>query len=382
MGNFQSMSPKEILQNLYNMNQTYLDKLHDGLVKKGFANRELLTNVREYQLKLKGKVEPTHYNKVSGFLNDLTINIQNFAKTKEEIYIEQREARMKKFRESLVQPLKMFKLENDFTEEELKTNYKLLARKYHPDRAEGNKEKFMIIQKAYERLLEDLKMRAPEKDFNSLKNESRDFIENTMPSMNLEGAQGKFDRTKFNQIYEENRTNKAEDDGYGDWIKNNEVADGDVPRDPRLAGGFNLTNFNSAFDTGVKNPIKKIVKYTMPQAQFSDAGVDSTELGVDKIDNFGGKGYSDYREAHTTSRLIPDEAEVNRKEYKSVQNLEADRSNMVPLSMEEIRSLKAEERLKETAELRRQENVSIFDRREFDVYSKINRRMIEHDFFR
>ena len=95
MGNFQSMSPKEILQNLYNMNQTYLDKLHDGLVKKGFANVELLTNVREYQLKLKGKVEPTHYNKVSGFLNDLTINIPNFAKTKEEIYIEQREARMK-----------------------------------------------------------------------------------------------------------------------------------------------------------------------------------------------------------------------------------------------------------------------------------------------
>ena len=74
----------------------------------------------------------------------------------------------------------MFKLENDFTEEELKTNYKLLARKYHPDRAEGNKEKFMIIQ----RPMSDSgrpQDASPEKDFNSLKNESRDFIENTIP---------------------------------------------------------------------------------------------------------------------------------------------------------------------------------------------------------
>ena len=90
--------------------------------------------------------------------------------------------------------------------------------------------------------------------------------------MNLEATQGKFDRAKFNQIYEENRTNKAEDDGYGDWMKNNELADGDVPRDPRLAGGFNLTNFNSAFDTGVKNPIKKIVNTLRLKPSFRMRG--------------------------------------------------------------------------------------------------------------
>lgn len=55
--------------------------------------------------------------------------------------------------------VKLFDLNDNYTEEELKKKYRELARKWHPDMPTGNAEKFIEVQAAYELLLDDLKKR-------------------------------------------------------------------------------------------------------------------------------------------------------------------------------------------------------------------------------
>ena len=55
---------------------------------------------------------------------------------------------------------------------------------------------------------------------------------------------------------------------------------------------------------------------------------------------------------------------------------------MVPLTLEEIRALETDKQKEDQNELKRQENISTIDNREFDIYDKMNKRMLEHDFFR
>ena len=44
--------------------------------------------------------------------------------------------------------------QDGFSEDEMKSAYRRLARKYHPDRNPAGRERFEAIQKAYERLQE------------------------------------------------------------------------------------------------------------------------------------------------------------------------------------------------------------------------------------
>ena len=131
----------------------------------------------------------------------------------------------------------------------------------------------------------------------------------------------------------------------------------------------------------ILKPQDQIVKYVQPQA-INASIAPSAELGIDKIDNYGGDGFSDYREAHSQQRLV-DESEIkDRKEYKTLEELQKHRKNMVPLTLEEIRALETDKQKEDQNELKRQENISTIDNREFDIYDKMNKRMLEHDFFR
>ena len=136
-----------------------------------------------------------------------------------------------------------------------------------------------------------------------------------------------FNPQLFNKIYEENRTERPEDDGYSDWINDNPLEDKDIERNSELSNKFSGQRFNATFNKTVKSkPNSQLVKYKTPQALNSSAGIDSSELGVDKIENFSGKGYSDYREAHSTSRLVPENAKpVIERNMKNIDEFEESR---------------------------------------------------------
>jgi len=191
----------------------------------------------------------------------------------------------------------------------------------------------------------------------------------------------KYEIKIFNKIYEDNRLHKADDDGYSNWINDNELEDKDIEKNEIFGDKFNVNVFNSTFKTSVKRDPNQIIKYTSPNA-VNSFGNSIAELGVDKIDNFGGNGYSDYKEAHTQSRLVDEENIDTKKKFKSVEELKKHRENMVPLSLAELRELEADKKNDEMKETHRQTIVSKNDNKEFEIYDKMNQRLLQNDFFR
>jgi len=420
MGNFQSKTDVENLKKLYSLNKPQLDKIQDQIKRENLKDNRLVKALQIKQQTLKNKVPNENYNNISKFLSNVyspsninsnsnsnsvmtledSFRIQedkfknefaNEQKDRERKFHTQQKARrsnyeteLTKFNMSSNNALKMFQLKDDFTMEQLKHSYKKLALRFHPDRPTGNEQKFQLVTKAYMALLEDLKMRAPQGNFVQMKEESRSFTEKQRPSamsVSMKPSQKKFDPMLFNKIYQENRIHKAEDDGYENWMNDNELEEKDIEKNEVFGNKFNLNVFNSTFNSSIKKPQDQIVKYVQPQA-INASVAPSAELGIDKIGNYSGDGFSDYREAHSQQRLV-DESEINdRKDFKTVEELQKHRKNMVPLTLEEIRALETDKKNEEHTELKRQENISTIDNREFDIYDKMNKRMIDHDFFR
>ena len=62
-----------------------------------------------------------------------------------------------------------------------------------------------------------------------------------------------FDVNLFNKIYDENKIQEVFDDGYGDWINQNQI--GDRKQQKMFQDGFNKDLFNSTFES-----YKKVAK--------------------------------------------------------------------------------------------------------------------------
>jgi hypothetical protein len=100
-------------------------------------------------------------------------------------------------------------------------------------------------------------------------------------------------------------------------------------------GEFNQDRFNKAFDN---IPVRRentgtVSRYKEPAPIDTSAKIGYSELGVAKLNDFGENtthrslNFMDYRRAHSTSRLV-DTSTASRKQYRSVEDLERDRSKM------------------------------------------------------
>ena len=121
---------------------------------------------------------------------------------------------------------RLFRIRTDEKLDEiyLKKQFRKLALVCHPDRKGGNKQLFEEITEAYILLQEKANMEKVDKQFNILKDESREFRE-TLKRQGYQnkkmkmGPNVKFDVQKFNKLFQENRVESVEDEGYSDWIK-------------------------------------------------------------------------------------------------------------------------------------------------------------------
>jgi curved DNA-binding protein CbpA len=138
------------------------------------------------------------------------------------------------------------------TEEALKSAYKKMALKAHPDKG-GSEEYFEAVTRAYAYLTEILKhMRGGKRDFNgrveapSSVNVSRDAEAEKWKHAEPVRLNAKnLDMNAFNKLFEQTHIPDPDSDGYGDWLK---TADSKTGTAPKFGGQFNRDVFNRMFD--------------------------------------------------------------------------------------------------------------------------------------
>jgi len=138
------------------------------------------------------------------------------------------------------------------TEESLKSSYKRIALKAHPDKG-GSEEYFEAVTRAYAYLSEILKhIKGGRKDINgkveapgSLSSSRDTEAEKWKHAEPVRLNAKNLDMNAFNKLFEETHIPDPDSDGYGDWLK---TANGNNSSGPKFKGQFNRDVFNKVFE--------------------------------------------------------------------------------------------------------------------------------------
>lgn len=252
----------------------------------------------------------------------------------------------------------------------LKKEYLKKALKNHPDRG-GNKEDFQKLTIAYTIILNKLKEKNSYSSHHDMKKQNKVYSENQPSKMNQ-----KFDIDLFNKIYDENRLSNVYDNGYGDWMKNNEPT-----QQPKLyTDNFNRDLFNKEFVKYKKesNKSKEIVKYREPDVGISFKSSDSImTLGQGNIDDYSISGASDYKMAFENNFLIDTDEFGRTQNFKNMNDIENNRSNIsYTPSNEELLYIQNKELLEKKEEDNRILRLKEEDNKHFLQHNKISNRLL------
>jgi curved DNA-binding protein len=310
------------------------------------------------------------------FLRDLEEKKKNFYKNKEE-QLNEFEIELNDF-EKNNNPFKILNISYEASESDVKNAYKKLALKYHPDKTELDKNvathHFKQITKAYIYLMKkfgDLKNVKSQEDIRRdarsyFERQDRDRGNRSQESNMIEadrmriGENKNFDVNRFNKIFEDNRMETVFDKGYGGKWEEDQVDESSV-----FNSKFTLDIFNKVFEDN-----KEAKKYNRPQGQLikrpepealTSGQLTFTEIGMDGIEDFSSGlnstiGFEDYKAAYTYRSKL-EKPEGNRKEYRNVKELEAERSRAQVLSREEKEELERYHKWQDEREMNRILNV-------------------------
>ena len=299
-------------------------------------------------------------------------------------------------------PYEIIGVSKRFTLDELKYNYKKVAKRVHPDRG-GNEKLFKLVTLAYKQLLEIHKLKQINKEFNELKSDFQEFTTNQDNQQrrhrdlhrNSDRSSKKSSRSRqnqqdfngnfgdmFNKIYEENKIEDVYDRGYGDLMTESDASRPDIDIKKTVNS---MKNFNQAFDSApISKHNKKIIKYRDPIAlPTSLKTLQYTEIGIDKLSDFSTETSNlscvDYKKAHSTSKLIDKNYVRQRTGYNDIGGLEAERANIdYNMSEEDLRKqayLKKKEQLKE---LKRLERIQQMDMMHQESFNRVNELMVNY----
>ena len=221
--------------------------------------------------------------------------------------------------------------EVSLTPELLKSVYKKAALRNHPDKG-GSEKEFEKVTRAYAYLSEILrrihggrkaegKVEAPTVLKDSRRTESKEWQHVEPVKLNPK----KLDLDAFNKMFEQTRIPDPEEDGYGDWLKNEQSSSSSTT----FSGKFNRDVFNQMFDDEAK---KKA--YTgnfiihQPEALLM-APTMGIELGRGKPESYTapstGKNmyFTDLKQAYTLENNISQQVasvRVDQRNYESYKN--------------------------------------------------------------
>lgn len=277
-----------------------------------------------------------------------------------------------------IDPYKMLGIAKNFTPDQLRTAYKKMALAMHPDKQGGNDYMFKMLTTCYKQLVKEYNKRITDRQFHELKTESQRTTNNYTPPVDSKS----FNIERFNTVFEKNRlSDSVRDTGYNDWLKTGD--DGQAA--PKFNGKFTSRAFNEQFEKSNKGEQSKhVIKYKEPEPMFAGKKIQYTELGVDNIDDYSGDNlsrknlnYMDLKIAHTTSRIVDPGTVGERKQYKSIGDVEADRAHVsYTMNDSEMREYQARKKLEELREKQRLQNLNAYDNRTLEHYEQVNRLML------
>lgn len=243
--------------------------------------------------------------------------------------------------------LNLFKLDHDFGENGLK-NAKKIVLATHPDKSGLNKEYFLFFSKAFKILNFVYIFR--EKGNNSEKKnidyENTDYIlnndENNKEIINQLKEKKILNPENFNKWFNElfekvKNNNDYENNGYGDWLQNNEDNENnynnvtnvskmheEINKKKEQLRSMQLTKFNKIYDFNDNE-----------YCDLTNSSVENYSSGM-----FSKLQFEDLKKAHTES-VVPVSQEDYNNKHSNIDSIKNERNqqNIRPLSIKESKDL-------------------------------------------
>jgi curved DNA-binding protein CbpA len=317
--------------------------------------------------------------------------LKTIEKEKESFY-EKQKTKESQFQDELKEfelkynPFRILHLEYNATEDDVKKAYRKFSLKYHPDKPSGDAKKFMMITQAYVYLLQKIKEMKGNKSHREMQKEAQDYFEDMDKKKaerkqhdsqrgseedldRMEIGEKNFNVDQFNKIFEKNKLPSMWDKGYGGGWGD----DSDKEEEVVMNKKFSMDVFNSVFDEQKKKKIEKkperqIMIIEEPQPQLLN-NLGFEELGRGDINDFtndrviSDMNFTDYKMAYTKNNVLEYDDKFNRGDYKNVDHLVRERTNMnFEASLEEKDKIRRRELLEKKKEEERIINMMNFDR--------------------
>jgi curved DNA-binding protein CbpA len=239
------------------------------------------------------------------------------------------------------------------TPEQVKANYKILARQLHPDKCGSHLSKdeatatFQALTEAYRAVMKDVRENEAS-SISKMKEQLSEFMQsqsqprgNAGTSTSTSTSTNKFSLASFNTRFESSRiTDPAVDEGYADWMRECD------PETPEAAAAAAAKRALVATRDSHPQAVSLVSKRT---------AVGFSELGVERVSDYGrapsersALGFTDYVLAHTTSKLIEGDpetllrAKTQFKDLRSIQKHRASADVSHEMTPEELESYAAE----------------------------------------
>jgi hypothetical protein len=194
------------------------------------------------------------------------------------------------------------------------------------------------------------------------------------------------DMNVFNQLFEQNKLPDPEkDDGYGDWLSNQEES---VKRNPKgMRGKFSIDTFNKTFEDDAreqaasdKKSQNQVANYNNPDALMLTPN--AVVLGGEKPSEYTAPAgsalhYTDLKAAYSTRMTFSQEIKDVKLSDKSFAQAKAERENNPgPASQEEMRHMAEVTARAEAAEKQRKMRLAAHDTDASMYHDKIKSRLL------
>ena len=257
------------------------------------------------------------------------------------------------------------------TEDTLKTAYKKMARKAHPDKG-GSEEYFEAVTRAYAYLSEILKHMGGKKPTNvqSLNVQRESETEKWKHEPVRLNAKN-LDMNAFNNLFEQTHMPDPDSDGYGDWLKS-----GDKKTAPKFKGEFNRDVFNRMFDEEAKKSHRTTSLIVHPgEMALTLNPTSGVDLVGERPDSFTAAPnskfqFTDLRGAYTSESTISDKVsnvrvgERNLEQYRAAREKAPDPFNQSELHS--IRDFESRQKQIEVTRERKRAEMHVQNQQYFD----------------